>query len=252
MGHTSSEASNGRAFPTTSRPTSSHRRWPKRYWPNPPAPSARSATHPETGRQVAAKDGRYGPYVTEVLAEGEDGKPRTASLFALDVPRHDHARRGCPAPHAAANPRRHGGRGDRRRERALRPVRQARSRDALARIRGAAPHTHGRAGGGTPRPAEATSGPRRAKGAAQGGRTRSCEREADRASRTVGLARTSRTARRTQACGAETPPRGSRSSEPSSCSPKDALRARKASPEGVCTVRPSGNDLTCPRPARLR
>ena len=39
-------------------------------------------THPETGRQVAAKDGRYGPYVTEVLAEGEDGKARTASLFA--------------------------------------------------------------------------------------------------------------------------------------------------------------------------
>ena len=39
-------------------------------------------THPETGRQVAAKDGRYGPYVTEILAEGEDGKPRTASLFA--------------------------------------------------------------------------------------------------------------------------------------------------------------------------
>ena len=38
-------------------------------------------THPETGRQVAAKDGRYGPYVTEVLAEGEDGRPRTASLF---------------------------------------------------------------------------------------------------------------------------------------------------------------------------
>ena len=39
-------------------------------------------THPETGRHVAAKDGRYGPYVTEVLADGEDGKPRTASLFA--------------------------------------------------------------------------------------------------------------------------------------------------------------------------
>jgi DNA topoisomerase-1 len=31
---------------------------------------------------VTAKDGRYGPYVTEVLADGEDGKPRTASLFA--------------------------------------------------------------------------------------------------------------------------------------------------------------------------
>ena len=39
-------------------------------------------THPATGRHVTAKDGRYGPYVTEVLADGEDGKPRTASLFA--------------------------------------------------------------------------------------------------------------------------------------------------------------------------
>jgi DNA topoisomerase I len=39
-------------------------------------------THPETGRELAAKDGRYGPYVTEVLPEGEEGKPRTASLFA--------------------------------------------------------------------------------------------------------------------------------------------------------------------------
>ena len=38
--------------------------------------------HPQTGREVVAKDGRYGPYVTEVLPDGEDGKPRTASLFA--------------------------------------------------------------------------------------------------------------------------------------------------------------------------
>ncbi|HEY1318274.1 MAG TPA: type I DNA topoisomerase [Gaiella sp.] len=39
-------------------------------------------THPETGREIVARDGRYGPYVTEVLPEGEDGKPRTASLFS--------------------------------------------------------------------------------------------------------------------------------------------------------------------------
>jgi DNA topoisomerase I len=45
-------------------------------------------THPETGRTIVAKDGRYGPYVTEMLPGGEEGKPRTASLFssmALDT-----------------------------------------------------------------------------------------------------------------------------------------------------------------------
>ena len=40
--------------------------------------------HPETGLEVIAKTGRYGPYVTELLAEGapKSAKPRTASLFA--------------------------------------------------------------------------------------------------------------------------------------------------------------------------
>ena len=44
---------------------------------------------PQTGRDIVAKAGRYGPYVTEVLPEPEEGapksrakaKPRTASLF---------------------------------------------------------------------------------------------------------------------------------------------------------------------------
>ena len=35
----------------------------------------------ETGREIVAREGRYGPYVTEVLPEGTDGKPRTGSLF---------------------------------------------------------------------------------------------------------------------------------------------------------------------------
>ena len=38
-------------------------------------------THPEWGTEIAAKAGRYGPYVTEVLPEGASDKPRTASLF---------------------------------------------------------------------------------------------------------------------------------------------------------------------------
>jgi DNA topoisomerase I len=38
--------------------------------------------HPETGEQVVAKAGRYGPYVTTVPAEGSGAAPRTASLFA--------------------------------------------------------------------------------------------------------------------------------------------------------------------------
>jgi DNA topoisomerase-1 len=38
-------------------------------------------TDPETGREIVARTGRYGPYVTEVLPEDSKEKPRTASLF---------------------------------------------------------------------------------------------------------------------------------------------------------------------------
>ena len=42
--------------------------------------------HPESGYEIVARVGRYGPYVTEVLPDGADGKPRTASLFASMSP----------------------------------------------------------------------------------------------------------------------------------------------------------------------
>ena len=50
-----------------------------------PAAEERSiGADPESGRQIVAKSGRYGPYVTEVLEEGapKTAKPRTGSLFA--------------------------------------------------------------------------------------------------------------------------------------------------------------------------
>ena len=41
---------------------------------------------PDNGNELVVRSGRYGPYVTEVLPEGTEGKPRTASLFASMSP----------------------------------------------------------------------------------------------------------------------------------------------------------------------
>jgi DNA topoisomerase I len=38
-------------------------------------------TDPASGHELVAKNGRYGPYVTEILPEGDKSKPRTASLL---------------------------------------------------------------------------------------------------------------------------------------------------------------------------
>jgi DNA topoisomerase-1 len=41
---------------------------------------------PESGHDIVVRTGRYGPYVTELLPEGAEGKPRTASLFSTMSP----------------------------------------------------------------------------------------------------------------------------------------------------------------------
>ncbi|MBA2294528.1 MAG: type I DNA topoisomerase [Actinobacteria bacterium] len=52
-----------------------------------PAGAERSlGSHPVTGREILVRVGRYGPYVTEVLPEGDGEKPRTASLFSSMSP----------------------------------------------------------------------------------------------------------------------------------------------------------------------
>jgi DNA topoisomerase I len=46
-----------------------------------PSSDVTLGTDPETGHQIVAKSGRFGPYVTEVLPDGASGKPRTSSLL---------------------------------------------------------------------------------------------------------------------------------------------------------------------------
>ncbi|CAB4688202.1 MAG: type I DNA topoisomerase [Actinobacteria bacterium] len=50
---------------------------------NPAGEEIQLGVHPDTGLQVVAKNGRYGPYVTELLPEDakKNAKPRTGSLF---------------------------------------------------------------------------------------------------------------------------------------------------------------------------
>jgi DNA topoisomerase-1 len=50
---------------------------------NPAGQDKTLGTHPETGLELVAKNGRFGPYVTEVLPANaaKSAKPRTASLF---------------------------------------------------------------------------------------------------------------------------------------------------------------------------
>ncbi len=79
---TSSGASNGRASPTTSRPTSSLRNAPRSCWRNPLALSASLGVPGEQVERCPRRTAATGRTFTEALVEGEDGKPRTASLFS--------------------------------------------------------------------------------------------------------------------------------------------------------------------------
>ncbi|WP_370246960.1 type I DNA topoisomerase [Nocardioides sp.] len=55
----------------------------KELFTNPAGEEIDLGPHPETGLRVVAKNGRYGPYVTELLPEDapKSAKPRTGSLF---------------------------------------------------------------------------------------------------------------------------------------------------------------------------
>jgi DNA topoisomerase I len=51
-----------------------------------PGDARELGVHPETGRPVLLRSGRYGPYVTEEPPEGSEEKPRTASLLSTMTP----------------------------------------------------------------------------------------------------------------------------------------------------------------------
>ena len=55
----------------------------KELFANPAGEEIELGVHPETGLKVVAKNGRYGPFVTELLPEDapKSAKPRTGSLF---------------------------------------------------------------------------------------------------------------------------------------------------------------------------
>ncbi len=135
---------------------------------------------PESGRQVVARDGRYGPYVSEVLEEGVDRQAAHGIALQDDVARDRDAGGRAAAALTAANAERAGRRRDPGRERAVRALHQEGHGDPVARKRGAAVHRHGRRGDGAARAAEGAAGPRPGEAAAEGSGARPGVREADR------------------------------------------------------------------------
>ena len=106
MGRISNGARTARAFPRTCRPTSSRRAFAEELLAK-PSGDRTLGVEPGTDRQIVARDGRYGPYVSEVLEDGANGKPRTASLFktmSLDTITLDDALRLLTLPRTLTAP----------------------------------------------------------------------------------------------------------------------------------------------------
>ncbi len=115
---------------------------------------------PDTGRTIVARNGRFGPYVTEVVEESGKGapKPRTGEPVQEHAGADRHAGRRAAAPLAAAAGRRRPRhrRGDHRAERPLRPLPEEGDRFAVADERGPDLRHRPRRGPRHLRPAQAT------------------------------------------------------------------------------------------------
>ena len=91
--------------PEDLRPTSSRSRRREELLAQ-PSGDRELGVDPETGREIVARTGRYGPYVTEVLDGGLEGQAAHGVALQVDVARHGHARRRAAAALAAARARR--------------------------------------------------------------------------------------------------------------------------------------------------
>ena len=189
-------------------------------------------TDPQTGKTIVAKDGRYGPYVTEQLEEGApaSAKPRTASLLKsmdLDSVTLEDALRLLTLPRTlgeldgepvTAQNGRYGpyvkkGTDSRslESEEQMFTVTLDQAKELFAQPKTSAAARRGR------RPRRCGSWARTPRPA-----SRSCSRKA-------GSGRTSPTARRTPRCARATRSRTSRRSGPSSCWPTGGPRPRRRS-----------------------
>jgi hypothetical protein len=195
--------------------------------------------HPETGRTVVAKNGRYGPYVTELLPDDAPKKerPRTSSLFksmALDAVTLDDAVRLLSIRGWWAPTRRPATRS--RPQRPLRALPEEGHRLALDRVRGATAHHHPRRGVDDLRAAQA-AGRSGGGSSAQGARSRPCVGQPHRGARTAASVPTSPTGSTTRRCARMTRSRRSRRSEQLSCWRTSGPEGRPRRPQSVALGR---------------